>query len=250
MKRFFLRGSLYIVIGLICILGVYELINYNKSLFTGEVRGLNEYNQWEYSMIKANPDYDDLKILVDISEKRLYLLNGNELIKKYPIASGKLETPSPIGSWKVINKRRMGSGFGTRWIGLDVPWGLFGIHGTNKPNSIGNDASAGCIRMRNKDVEDLYKYVKQGTPVAIVNGVFGPFGYGLNPIKPGDFGSDVIEVQRRLQALGYYKVDHLDGKYGPYMEDALYSFQKDYGLPKNPTITLETLKALGIVIME
>ncbi|ARE89474.1 L,D-transpeptidase family protein [Clostridium formicaceticum] len=210
----------------------------------------NEYIQWEARMIQENPDYDDLKILVDISEKTLYLLNGNELIKKYPIASGRPGNPSPLGSWKIINKARWGGGFGTRWMGLNVPWGKFGIHGTNKPNSIGYNASAGCIRMNNRDVEDLYKYVKHGTPVAIANGLHGPFGYGLQTIKPGDFGADVMEVQRRLRALGYYKTDYLDGKYGPMMEEAVYRFQRDNNLPKNPHIGWEMYNALGIILME
>jgi len=230
--------------------GASTVIDYYQDQHRGDVRGLNEYNQWEANMIKENPDYNDLKILIDISEKRLYLLNGSELIKKYPIASGRAGHPSPIGSWKVVSKGKWGGGFGTRWMGLNVPWGKFGIHGTNKPNSIGYNASAGCIRMKNSDVEDLYKYVKHGTPVAIVNGEFGPFGYGLQQIKPGDFGADVVEVQRRLRALGYYQVEYLDGKYGPYMEQSLYKFQKDHDLPQSPIITYEILKAMGIVIME
>ncbi|SNS41547.1 Putative peptidoglycan binding domain-containing protein [Anaerovirgula multivorans] len=209
-----------------------------------------EYIQWEYKMIEENPDYDDLKILIDISEKRLYLLNGNELIKKYPIASGRSGHPSPLGAWKVVGKARWGGGFGTRWMGLNVPWGRFGIHGTNKPESIGYNASAGCIRMNNSDVEDLYKYVKNGTSVAIVNGLHGPFGYGLKTIKPGDFGADVMEIQRRLRVFGYYNTEYLDGKYGPMMEQALYNFQKDRGIPKNPHIGWETFKALGVVIMD
>lgn len=89
------------------------------------VRGLNEYIQWEYNMLAENPDYDNLKILIDISEKRLYLLNGNELIKKYAIASGRAGHPSPLGSWKVVDKRLMGGGFGTRWMGLNVPWSTY-----------------------------------------------------------------------------------------------------------------------------
>ncbi|SET64040.1 Putative peptidoglycan binding domain-containing protein [Natronincola peptidivorans] len=209
-----------------------------------------EYIQWEYKMLDNNPDYNDLKILVDIEEKRLYLLNGNELIKKYPIASGKPSTPSPLGSWEIVNKARWGSGFGTRWMGLNVPWGRFGIHGTNKPDSIGYNASAGCIRMNNKDVEDLYKYVKHGTPVAIINGLHGPFGYGLKTIRPGSFGADVMEIQRRLQVLGYYDNDYLDGKYGPMMERALYDFQKYHGIDKNPNIEWETFRALGIIMMD
>ncbi|SDL06389.1 Putative peptidoglycan binding domain-containing protein [Natronincola ferrireducens] len=104
--------------------------------------------------------------------------------------------------------------------------------------------------MNNRDVEDLYKYVKEGTPVAIVNGLHGPFGYGLKPIKPGDFGADVMEIQRRLRARGYYNFDYLDGKYGPMMEQAVYNFQKDHDIPKNPQIEWETYEALGVILME
>lgn len=210
----------------------------------------SEYVGWENSMIKTNPDYEDLMILIEITEKKLYLLSGNQLLKSYAIASGKATTPSPLGSWKIVSKAKWGGGFGTRWMGLNVPWGQYGIHGTNKPSSIGYNASAGCIRMNNRDVEDLYKYVKHGTPVAIVNGLHGPFGYGLRTIKPGDIGSDVMEIQRRLRGLGYYDNDYLDGKYGPMMERALNSFQKDHNLPQDPHISWETYKALGIILME
>lgn len=245
-----------LVVGILA-LGSIRLL-YNQNYFTNVGIVLDkyiseyygEYVQWENKMIKENPDYDDLKILVDIAEKRLYLLNGNELIKKYPIASGKLESPSPLGAWKIINKAKWGGGFGTRWMGLNVPWGSYGIHGTNRPESIGYNASAGCIRMNNRDVEDLYKYVKHGTPVAIVNGFYGPFGYGLKPIEPGDYGSDVMEIQRRLRAFGYYNMEYLDGKYGPMMERAIHKFQKDHGLPQNSVIEWRTFEALGVVLMD
>ncbi len=242
--------KLFTILSICIVSGISANYIYSNRIELGESRGLREYTQWEQSLLLENPDYKDMKILIDISEKRLYLLSENKLIKSYTIASGKSDSPSPLGSWQIEGKAKWGGGFGTRWMGLNVPWGRFGIHGTNKPNSIGYDASAGCIRMRNQDVEDLYKYVKVGTPVAIVNGLHGPFGYGLNPIKPGDFGADVMEVQRRLRAWGYYDAESLDGKYGPRMEDALYRFQKDKGIPKNPIIDYDTLKALNIVIME
>ncbi|MDR5659491.1 L,D-transpeptidase family protein [Serpentinicella sp. ANB-PHB4] len=209
-----------------------------------------EYKEWENQMITENPEYEDVKIIVDIAVNKLYLLNGNELLKSYPVASGKLKTPSPIGSWKIVSKSKWGGGFGTRWMGLNVPWGKFGIHGTNRPTSIGQNASAGCIRMNNNDVEDLYKYVKHGTPVAIIHGFQGPFGYGLREIKPGDIGADVMEIQRRLKAWGYYELDHLDGKYGPHMEQALYKFQSDNEIPQNPRIDWQTYQALGVIIMD
>ena len=75
-------------------------------------------------------------ILVDISEFKMYLIEKGmkKPIKKYPIAGGKPTTPSPYGTWKVMSKSANGgSGFGTRWMGLNVPWGQYGIHGTNKP---------------------------------------------------------------------------------------------------------------------
>ena len=41
--------------------------------------------------------------------------------------------------------------------------GEYAIHGTNRPGSIGNFASYGCIRMHNKDILDLFSRVNVGT---------------------------------------------------------------------------------------
>ena len=94
-----------------------------------------------------------------------------------------LDTPTPLGTFKIIEKAKWGGGFGSRWMGLDVPWGKYGIHGTNKPGSIGFNASAGCIRMRNKDVEELYNIVDYNTTVAIVGGDYGPFAHGFRNLR-------------------------------------------------------------------
>ncbi|SHJ44060.1 L,D-transpeptidase catalytic domain [Anaerocolumna jejuensis DSM 15929] len=51
--------------------------------------------------ISNQPEYT---ILIEIDEKKLYLLEGGKLIKKYPIASGMKNLPSPIGTWKIIDK--------------------------------------------------------------------------------------------------------------------------------------------------
>jgi hypothetical protein len=44
----------------------------------------------------------------------------------------------------------------------------YGIHGTNRPKSIGTAASHGCIRMRNQDVEDLFARVEVGDAVELL----------------------------------------------------------------------------------
>jgi lipoprotein-anchoring transpeptidase ErfK/SrfK len=47
---------------------------------------------------------------------------------------------------------------------------LYRIHGTNEPESIGHDVSAGCIRMHNEDVIDLYERTSVGTKVVVLAG--------------------------------------------------------------------------------
>lgn len=191
------------------------------------------FNLNEYTVKAATIDNpkSNLAILVDLSEERLYLVDkdNNVIIKKHGIASGKLDTPSPIGTWKVMHMSKWSGGFGTRWIGLNVPWGKFGIHGTNKPYTIGSEASHGCIRMVNKDIEELYKYVEQGMIVAIYAGPFGPFEKGLITLKPGDRGSAVYEVQRRMKDRGYYP-GYVDGIYGEGMKKYVIKFRKDNNL--------------------
>jgi len=239
-----LRFTLMIIILLILII-VYRC-QWGNEIEDSE---LEDYQVWEKRFMNENPDYESLAILIVVDEKTLYLLNDNRVIKKYIVATGKSSTPTPLGRWKVISKSRWGGGFGSRWIGLNVPWGRYGIHGTNKPSSIGYNASHGCIRMLNKDVEDLYRYVKYGTPVVIYGGPFGPFGNGARNLYKGDRGTDVVEVQRRLKNLGYYD-GSIDGVYGPYLEKALYRFQKDKGLTKSSTIYYNTYEAIGIIMMD
>ena len=146
-------------------------------------------------------------ILVEVHKKQLKLIDreNESIVKTYPIATGKPSSPTPLGTFKIIEKAQWGEGFGTRWLGLNVPWGKYGIHGTNRPESIGGNLSAGCIRMRNRDVEELYSMVGHNTTVVIVNGLYGPFGQGFRVIKPGDRGSDVLGVQKRLKQKAIMK---------------------------------------------
>ncbi len=189
-------------------------------------------------------DLAEYIILIEIEDKKLYLYENGNLIKQYPIASGKDGWPSPIGRWKIINKGDWGEGFGGRWMGLNVRWGKYGIHGTTREGSIGRAASHGCIRMFNKHVKELYNIVPVGTVVIIRNGPFGPFGTGFRNLEPGDRGSDVLAVQQRLKALKYFN-GYESGIYGDDLKKALKQFQKDYNLKIKHTITKEDYNAMG-----
>jgi lipoprotein-anchoring transpeptidase ErfK/SrfK len=106
------------------------------------------------------------RIEVSTSKHQLMLFNGNRVIKTYPIAVGKILTPTPSGTYRIINKQRNPGGpFGVLWMGLSKPH--YGIHGTNNPGSIGKNVSHGCIRMFNHDVLDLSSKVPIGTKVSI-----------------------------------------------------------------------------------
>ena len=54
---------------------------------------------------------------------------------------------------------------GTHWLALNVRG--YGIHGTWEPDTIGHQLSAGCVRMLNENVEELFTLVTLGTPVEI-----------------------------------------------------------------------------------
>lgn len=109
------------------------------------------------------PNY---RIIVDISDRKLFLLDGNKVIKAYPVGIGKIVTATPIGRFKIVNKApNPGGPYGVLWMGLSKKH--YGIHGTNDPSSIGKRVSKGCIRMHNHDIIELSQFVRIGTIVDI-----------------------------------------------------------------------------------
>lgn len=131
------------------------------------------------------------KIIISKSRKKLYLFDGKELFKVYGIGIGKQgRTPSGIFKtggktknpdwYSPTGKKPFGSKenvLGTRWIKL-IPAGKtsrkvsgLGIHGTWRPESIGKAESNGCLRLHNKDVEELFAILpneRKPVPVKII----------------------------------------------------------------------------------
>jgi len=98
--------------------------------------GYSIYNPVENASIQTSAKTSKYKIFVDVEESRLYLFQDGEVIKTYRCSGGKWSTPSPIGTWTIISKAKWGEGFGGSWMGLNVPWGQFGIHGTLEKGSL------------------------------------------------------------------------------------------------------------------
>ncbi len=180
-------------------------------------------------------------IIINVVQCKLYLYVGSKLFSTYPVAVGKPETPSPRGEFFITQKAVWGDGFGTRWMRLSTPWGIYGIHGTNKPWSVGTVASHGCFRMLNRDVEQVYALVSVGTPVT-VEGIT-PFVRIRRPLKLGNIGQDVVEVQRLLRLADVYK-GPLEGIYTRQVLVAAEKFQLMVHLPVNGVATVKTINAL------
>jgi lipoprotein-anchoring transpeptidase ErfK/SrfK len=120
------------------------------------------------------------RILVSIPDRKLAVLEEDRTVRIFDIAVGAPKSPSPTGSFQIVNRmadptwytkgKIVGPGksnpLGTRWLGLSQKG--YGIHGTNRPDSIGKNASHGCIRMRNVEVEQLFKIVGVGDQVELV----------------------------------------------------------------------------------
>ncbi|MBI2248208.1 MAG: L,D-transpeptidase family protein [Armatimonadetes bacterium] len=121
------------------------------------------------------------RVAVDKSDNLLTLFNGEAAVKAYPVATGDRNI-TPVGTFTIVNKvvdpvwYRTGAVIppdspenilGTRWMGLSTP--SYGIHGTTDPASIGQQITAGCVRMRNEDVEELFALLPLRTEVVITD---------------------------------------------------------------------------------
>jgi len=115
---------------------------------------------------------DRIRVLIDTSARRLQVYSDNRLLRDWPCAVGKPSTPTPVGNWQILTKvvNPDWEVLGTRWMGLSIPTGNYGIHGTNNPASIGYAVSNGCVRLHNANVEELFDWAIIGTPVRIVSG--------------------------------------------------------------------------------
>jgi lipoprotein-anchoring transpeptidase ErfK/SrfK len=119
------------------------------------------------------------RIVVSIADRKPAVLEGDRTVRIFETAVGAPKSPSPTGVYQIVNRIADPTWYtkgkivppgkcnplGTRWLGLSRKG--YGIHGTNRPDSIGRNASHGCIRMRNREVEELFKMVTVGDQVEL-----------------------------------------------------------------------------------
>lgn len=122
-----------------------------------------------------------LRIVIDVTERRLTLFRSNRPILRAPVAVGKVGTETPrsrnFAIAEMIPTNTPGAflgpivfpitGYSEKLNEFAGGNGRVAIHGTSLPELIGSAASNGCIRMRNRDVVRMSRLVRPGTPVKI-----------------------------------------------------------------------------------
>jgi lipoprotein-anchoring transpeptidase ErfK/SrfK len=120
------------------------------------------------------------QVVIDLSERILTYYEHGEEVLTTSVAVGSKRNPTPVGEFFVTDSVTLanpGSPWGPHAFGLSARSetiteynggdGIIGIHGTNRPGSIGNAASLGCVRVPNEVITKLHDMVPIGTPVQI-----------------------------------------------------------------------------------
>ena len=139
------------------------------------------------SQIQPQPATQTLRLEIRLSKRQVSLYRGDVKVKTYPIAVGRPGWETPTGNFRVGQKVRNPiwvhpftgervpgkdpeNPLGGYWLGFWTDGkNSIGFHGTPTPLSIGKAASHGCIRMYVKDAAELFKKIKLGTVVTVVN---------------------------------------------------------------------------------
>lgn len=142
-------------------------------------------------------------IVVDKESLKLYFLYGGQVLRSYLVGIGRSDSASglsatPEGDFEIATKiknppwyrrgERIEYGdprniLGTRWMGFKPTAELqgYGIHGTTQPETIPGRYSNGCVRMLNRNVEEIFEWTPRGTRVYIRT--------RWQPTRPGGAGA-------------------------------------------------------------
>lgn len=155
---------------------------------TGQIARANQLDgEVIHPGAKLRIPLDPVSVLVDLDAHWAFYMAGDEVVAAWPVGVGKESSATRPGTFTVGEKTKEPMWFpqgrkpvpygdpenplGTRWIAWNDREGnttRLGFHGTNEPDSIGRDASQGCIRMRTADVEELFEVLPRGATVRVV----------------------------------------------------------------------------------
>ncbi|MFB6226768.1 MAG: L,D-transpeptidase [bacterium] len=122
------------------------------------------------------------RVVIGLEEFQLLAYDERgRLLFHFPVTIGADTGPTPTGHFKITSRLRHPwytpedeetlrpghpeNPLGSRWLGINKPH--YGLHGTNEPETIRTKDSEGCVRLRNRDIEKLYRHLPRGADVII-----------------------------------------------------------------------------------
>jgi len=176
-----LKGSLnQVTTGFIALLMVFM----STGLYMPPARAMAEVNEAEQLSSTLSVSELPVRLSLSLSERMLFVYQGDRLLHQYPVAVGREGWQTPVGEFSVFQKEQDPiwqhpltgeivppgpyNPLGTRWIGF---WSdgvnAIGFHGTPDESVIGSAVSHGCVRMRHDDVVALFEQVELDTVVVV-----------------------------------------------------------------------------------
>jgi lipoprotein-anchoring transpeptidase ErfK/SrfK len=132
-----------------------------------------------------NPIVGDPYIIVNKQTNQLAYIDDGSIQSVFDVATGVTNELTPEGEFTIVvkaenpyyRKKDIEGGakenpLGTRWMGFDAEGTdgrIYGVHGNNRPESIGHYVTQGCIRMKNEEIEALFKLIPIGTKIKVTN---------------------------------------------------------------------------------
>jgi lipoprotein-anchoring transpeptidase ErfK/SrfK len=138
-----------------------------------EATGWVEADQFTYAKV-------DQRIEVNLTQSTLSFFVRDELVLTTEVAIGSPTNPTPPGEFfvtDIVELTDPSGPWGPFALGLSARSdtitefnggdGIIGIHGTNRPDRIGDPVSLGCVRVPNEIIAELAEMVQLGIPVVI-----------------------------------------------------------------------------------
>ena len=119
-----------------------------------------------------NIDTGEHWIDVDLSQQRVYAYEGSTLVRSFVVSTGKRQTPTVTGKYRIYVKYRTADMRGPGYFLEDVPFVMYfykgyGLHGTYWHNNFGTPMSHGCVNFKPKEAKWLFEWASVGTIVNV-----------------------------------------------------------------------------------
>ncbi|MDJ0619614.1 MAG: L,D-transpeptidase [Calothrix sp. MO_192.B10] len=147
----------------------------DKSPHTNHVRRYRwrrRYGRRRYWRRYRRRRYYNRRIVIDLSQQRLYAWQGRRLIYSFRISTGKRSTPTPRGRFRIRSKHRYNRMRGRGYDIPNVPYAMYfyrgyAIHGAFWHNRFGTPVSHGCVNLRVHHARRLFRWATHGTTVLV-----------------------------------------------------------------------------------